>query len=400
MSQNGGDRSSHNQPLDLQLDDSSSKPPSNRKLLCIAFVSFQSFAILQLGAAIWAGSEAMLGDSIAMMIDSLAYLFNMVAERQKEVYATKLRKQYTASSTSGLESFAQNKMVLEYRKYTYQLELIPPLVSITTLLILTVIVLKEAIHSLILDFGGDDPSRSDPDVNLMAIFSAINLVLDGVNVGCFASANHALGYKTQKDNHESIDSDTKADTTMLIKPYDDSKNDDDCSENVDVINVDDLDKLENDESCSCPTSTSDTESLPLDEPCPCPTTPLSTESPSYGSNDSVHDCFLGDKMDDDATNLNMCSAYTHVFADTIRSFCVVTASLLAKFTEAVTPEIADASAAVVVSILIFLSIFPLIGGMIQTFNSLREVNQLLKEDETGENVDEEDQVELLGLVHE
>mmetsp|Transcript_10 Transcript_10/g.23 ORF Transcript_10/g.23 Transcript_10/m.23 type:complete len:398 (+) Transcript_10:152-1345(+) len=396
MSEDGGDRSLQNRALDQPLDDSSSKPPSNKKLLCIAFLSFQSFAILQLGAAIWGGSEAMLGDSIAMMIDSLAYLFNMVAERKKEVYATKLQEQHSASSSNDLEPFTKNRMVLEYRKYTYQLELIPPLVSVTTLLVLTIIVLKKAVYSLILDFQGDEHLGPDPDVNLMALFSVINLVLDAVNVGYFASANHALGYKT---NRERQDNDTDAGTNALIKPSDDSETDNEHSDNFDVVNVDNMDRLENDRPCSCPKTTSDTGSSPLDESCACPSTPFSTESPSYGSNDSFDDHFLDHKVDDDGTNLNMCSAYTHVFADTIRSLCVVIASLLAKYTEAVTPEIADASAAVVVSILIFLSIFPLIGGMIQTYHSLREVNQLLKANETGENVDEEDQVELLGLVH-
>lgn len=58
---------------------------------------------------------------------------------------------------------------------------------------------------------------------------------------------------------------------------------------------------------------------------------------------------------------------------------------------------ADATAAVVVSILIFLSIFPLFGGMIQTFKSLKEVNRLLELKET-DGKEEEDQVELQGLI--
>ena len=71
------------------------------------------------------------------------------------------------------------------------------------------------------------------------------------------------------------------------------------------------------------------------------------------------------------------------------------ASLLAKFTTAITSEVADASAAVVVSILIVLSLFPLIGGMVQTFKSLRDINRLLRMKESEENEEEEDQVELL-----
>ena len=78
----------------------------------------------------------------------------------------------------------------------------------------------------------------------------------------------------------------------------------------------------------------------------------------------------------------MCSIWSmlcqHVFADTLRSFAVILASLLAKFVSVITPEVADAAAAIVVSILIFLSLFPLIGGMIQTFKALKEINRLLK----------------------
>jgi hypothetical protein len=43
----------------------STGPPSNEKLLCTAFISFQCFAIAQTVAAVVAGSEAMLGDSAA-----------------------------------------------------------------------------------------------------------------------------------------------------------------------------------------------------------------------------------------------------------------------------------------------------------------------------------------------
>ena len=71
------------------------------------------------------------------------------------------------------------------------------------------------------------------------------------------------------------------------------------------------------------------------------------------------------------------------------------ASLLAKFTTAITSEVADAAAAVVVSILIVLSLFPLIGGMVHTFKSLGDINRLLKMKEIEENEEVEDQVELL-----
>lgn len=375
MTRDGCDRypQHHNQPVDRDNLDELSPPPSNKKLLCIAFVSFQTFAIVQLGASIYAGSSAMLGDSVAMMVDALTYLFNLVAERQKEIYASKLQQQYKFSSP--MTSFSRNKMVLQYRKYTCQLELIPPLLSVSTLLVVTVLVLKESIHTLILDRERDASLQSDPNVDLMVIFSFFNLLLDVVNIGCFASANHALGYKTETGTSDEIGVDTgKIATTEAIRG---------------TYQRDQQHRDKND--CDSDSEeTTETDDEPLEK------APIDTERTSREVDD-YDDDFIRDNGDD-STNLNMCSAYTHVFADTIRSFAVILASLLAKFTTAVTSEVADAAAAVVVSILIFLSLFPLIGGMIQTFKSLIDINRLLEMKESKENEDEEDQVELLRIV--
>jgi len=353
MSQDGrdDDQQRGNQPVDQDFDELSA-PPSNKKLLCIAFVSFQSFALVQIGVSIYAGSEAMLGDSIAMMVDALTYLFNLIAERQKEVYASKLREQHDSPSTD--TQLSRSMMILQYRKYTYQLELIPPAISVSTLLVVTVLVLKESIHTLILDRTRDSSEQSDPNVNLMVMFSFFNLLLDLVNVGCFASASHALGYKTNPETSNNTNDDDGITTDKIANI---SSADDNCEE----INSDEID--------------------------------TKTSSLELHDND---DRFIGDDHDE-STNLNMCSAYTHVFADTLRSFAVIFASLLAKFTTAITSEVADAAAAVVVSILIFLSLFPLISGMIQTFKSLKDVNRSLKKQEFDEK-GEGGQVELLNLV--
>ena len=90
--------------------------------------------------------------------------------------------------------------------------------------------------------------------------------------------------------------------------------------------------------------------------------------------------------------------YKHVFADTLRSFAVILASLLAKFTNVITSEVADAAAAVIVSVLILLSLVPLLIGMIQTFKSLNDINCLLKEKESNEDEEEEAKIELLRLA--
>jgi hypothetical protein len=74
-----------------------------------------------------------------------------------------------------------------------------------------------------------------------------------------------------------------------------------------------------------------------------------------------------------------CSAYTHVFADTLRSIAVIIAAIIAVLVKNVTSEEADAAAAVVVSILILLSLIPLFQGLLQ---SLKEFFAIRAEEQS------------------
>lgn len=77
-------------------------------------------------------------------------------------------------------------------------------------------------------------------------------------------------------------------------------------------------------------------------------------------------------------NLNMCSAYTHVFADTLRSTAVIIAVALAMiFPDQISPLAADATAALVVSLLILLSLLPLLHGL---WNSSRRLYAIWMEE--------------------
>merc|ERR1712076_296214 len=60
-----------------------SDKPTNEYLLSTAFISFLSFTIVQSIAAYVAKSESMVGDSVAMAVDSFTYGFNLFAERMK-----------------------------------------------------------------------------------------------------------------------------------------------------------------------------------------------------------------------------------------------------------------------------------------------------------------------------
>jgi len=77
---------------------------------------------------------------------------------------------------------------------------------------------------------------------------------------------------------------------------------------------------------------------------------------------------------DNRVNLNMCSAYTHVFADTLRSIAVISASIISETVDSVTSEVADLSAAVIVSLIIMISLKPLFRGIISAWCELRSLH--------------------------
>lgn len=144
-----------------------------------------------------------MGDSAAMVVDALTYLFNLLAERKKKEYARIQHAEALACTASDRQA-AHTLRLLKYRRYNLQLELIPPLISVTTLVSVTVVVLHQAIKLLILDSKRDASLQADPNLHLMIFFSFLNLFLDGLNVFCFAKAKHALGFKTKddKDGHQ------------------------------------------------------------------------------------------------------------------------------------------------------------------------------------------------------
>lgn len=152
------------------------------------------FTICQTVAAIIAGSEAMMGDSAAMFVDALTYLFNWIAERRK--------KQFDQGDIEGVASDSEDPeralriRTRAKRKMTLQLEIVPPLISVSTLVAVTAFVLRKAIRIIVLDMHRDRSKQANPNVELMFLFSTVNLFLDVFNVFCFAKANHALGYKT------------------------------------------------------------------------------------------------------------------------------------------------------------------------------------------------------------
>jgi hypothetical protein len=150
--------------------------PSNNDVLGIAFYSFLGFTIVQTSFAIRARSSAMVADSAAMFVDAGTYLCNMLAERLKS-------RPLTEEEENLPPLVLEHKLKLQ-RLY---LELFPPLVSVVTLLYLTCTTFQSAIEVFVIpDSAGNDDNDDEPDVKVMMFFSFMNLLLDIVNVTCFA----------------------------------------------------------------------------------------------------------------------------------------------------------------------------------------------------------------------
>mmetsp|Transcript_28843 Transcript_28843/g.61747 ORF Transcript_28843/g.61747 Transcript_28843/m.61747 type:complete len:418 (-) Transcript_28843:84-1337(-) len=360
--------------------------PSNETLLSVAFISFMSFATIQFSVAFFAKSEAMIGDSAAMVVDALTYGLNLFAERRKndpdddieecensEVDHKIQQKSpnRTRSMNEGFERIKTNsEKELDKKRRNLKLEIVPPVISVSILIVVIGVVLQNAIRVLILDSHRNKKEQSLPNLAIMMTFSILNLLLDIVNVTCFARAKHLMGYNANVPSGSQIEESSYEGKT--IGDYQLS-NEIGCNSSLDggTVNV----KHKN------PTAEDSTTIAIYDS-----SRVLKEQASEVIGNDKLS----GNEDDggDERVNLNMCSAYTHVFADTLRSTAVIIASIVAIFVESVTPEEADATAAVVVSIIIFVSLIPLFRGLLNTLSKLRKVNAdalAMSENECGDN---------------
>ena len=193
------------------FDNSELRKPSNETLLFVAFVSFMTFAAVQTVVALIAQSEAMLGDTAAMVVDSMTYGFNLYAERKKneEIEMPSLciaasteeedESDISADIPKEINSEERILLALNRRRRYLQLELVPPTISVSVLLVVIGFILSNSIHTLILDANRSEKEQSRPNLIIMMVFSVLNLFLDLLNVFCFARAKHLMGYKTQDD---------------------------------------------------------------------------------------------------------------------------------------------------------------------------------------------------------
>lgn len=244
-----------------------------------------------------------------MYVDVVTYLFNFLAERLKH----QVHKSSSIEPRNG-------------RLYRLYLELIPPFVSVVTLLVVTILGLKAAIETL---REAPKDQTNQPDIRIMLWFSGMNLLLDFVNVTCFARVDHAMGM-SQLQNQFNIFRSQRSDHREVIP----------------------------------------TESTDL----------LSKAPQGNGENNNIPVRAQTDEYDDDETsltsedteakgglNLNMCSAWTHICADTLRSIAVLLAAAFATvYPNLLTAADADSWGSIVVSIVILGSLVPLFEGLYVT----------------------------------
>lgn len=328
--------------------------PSNEYVLNVAFFSFIGFVVFQAVFALIARSEAMLADSEAMSVDALTYLLNLLAERIKN------------------KPFTEEEMQLDLDTRLYKrelrrlyLELFPPTLSVITLIAVTVVTMREAVGTLRGGYGGDEEEVS---IRIMLFFSSANLLLDVVNVTCFARANMNFGLSVVQRETASISESLRG--TWSAKLVTDS---------LPMIGP-----LRPEERGSATEETHLVDSSRIIRE----TRPLLHLEPRRLSSSS-----MVPHGPHDTVNLNMCSAWTvrllmeasyyvsswlpsrsviaiatqqHILGDTLRSVAVLIAAAVAMASPTLSSVTADAVAAVVVSIIIIVSLFPLLQGLLLT----------------------------------
>ena len=329
--------------------DTSPATASNEYVLNVAFFSFLGFLLVQVVFAVIAHSQAMLADSAAMMVDAFTYLFNLVAERIKK------RPIPTDDSVPDIVRKRQRR-----RKILY-LEIVPPLVSVVTLIVVSVVVLADAVDTILKRLtdedqnGGVDNDDDLPNAWIMFLFSSANLALDVMNVTCFAKAK-SFGFFML---HNLFGRGEAAEDTTEWNASDDEEG---------GMTKATSHGIEMEESSGPTESTQLLGKRGHNEE-------KKGDDGDLKDGDRATDEYFYDDEDERTANLNMCSAYTHVVADTLRSLAVVIAASLATVFDCIPSDVADATGAIVVSFIIAISLGPLLAGLFDAWSELSKLNE-------------------------
>ena len=408
--------------------------------------------ILQGSFAVAAKSEAMIADTLAMSIDAFTYLFNLLAERLKHksqlIYVFEwCRRGHGHGHGHGRRNdLSSQEIRRRKRELRLYMEFIPHVISVTALVFVSIQAFQDALRTITLeqsqqehlsssqnnyndgDSDGDDQA-SEPNINLMLLFSALNLGLDIMNVTCFSKVkNFSLsGYGDGSGggiltigSEEATASSSNEDCSRCNKNTEDVELGTGTGAGTGASNTEtdgllqkkngmmihhDKDVGYGSANYQLPHIISDSliakqdDDLSLEDSC--------IKHLEVADNDDLSEGTENEEKDDlseisDATstqtglNLNMCSAYTHVVADTLRSIAVLIAAGIAFCFKFVKPAIADAYATIVVSFIIALSVGPLLVGLFTTLKEMLEIQKERKmewkeENEINENAHGESQ---------
>lgn len=174
---------------------STKEETSNEYVLNVAFFSFLIFMATEAFFAVMAKSQSMLADSMAMSVDAFTYLFNLAAEKLKH---RSDRIDDSAEDISLEERRRRKKIIRLY------LEIVPPAISVTALVYVSIQTLLEAIATITKPPSLSSTGVDEPNVKLMLLFSALNLALDMLNVSCFSKVHNfsITGEMTVNDDEE------------------------------------------------------------------------------------------------------------------------------------------------------------------------------------------------------
>eukprot|EP00516_Mucochytrium_quahogii_P003981 CAMPEP_0203759484 /NCGR_PEP_ID=MMETSP0098-20131031/12542_1 /ASSEMBLY_ACC=CAM_ASM_000208 /TAXON_ID=96639 /ORGANISM=" , Strain NY0313808BC1" /LENGTH=242 /DNA_ID=CAMNT_0050652487 /DNA_START=117 /DNA_END=842 /DNA_ORIENTATION=+ len=153
------------------------RPPSNVALLTIVCVLFSSFALAEIFAAIASHSLSLFGDAVCMVVDSITYGLNMVAEYKKE--------------HGGISETTRLK-----------LEFYIPLLSVTALGTTSIYLLVEAVSTIEHPPSHDEKNAESTSDKVMLVFSSVNLAVDIASLFCFARVNKLLGFDSVDHHHD------------------------------------------------------------------------------------------------------------------------------------------------------------------------------------------------------
>ena len=153
-------------------------PFTNQTVLMITCISFFLFVVGEVIGAIAANSWSLLGDAAAMSIDVMSYGTNMVAERIK---------------SNQPEVPPKTQMLLE---------VVIPLISVTSLIGVTIYVTVGAVGDIITRPGDDDV-----DIFMLWLFSSLNAVVDIVSAYMFYAKGRDVFYERIPDNGEDVEDD-------------------------------------------------------------------------------------------------------------------------------------------------------------------------------------------------